>query len=249
MRTYAWMRLTAISALFWVTSCDSSNSGGSVDCTPGEVGTCQGSGFCTGTHVCNAEGNAWSACTCGTSAGESPATRSQCTPICERSAAECGNDLAECTQGCVQLLAYTECSGQLSAWLSCLDAQPDICVESQDCDSALSVFSTCAASNSDTTCPFVDDGECDEPEGTGFCPEGSDVADCSSSTTCPFVGDGECDEPEGTGFCPEGSDVADCGACVEGSVGNTCWPCDGECDEPEGTGLCGVGSDQFDCAL
>ncbi len=30
----------------------------------------------------------------------------------------------------------------------------------------------------DGTCQWTDDGECDEPEGTGLCPEGSDVADC-----------------------------------------------------------------------
>jgi hypothetical protein len=28
------------------------------------------------------------------------------------------------------------------------------------------------------TCPFTNDGECDEPEGTGNCAEGTDVADC-----------------------------------------------------------------------
>lgn len=30
-------------------------------------------------------------------------------------------------------------------------------------------------------CPFVDDAECDEPEGTGLCAEGTDPLDCSSS--------------------------------------------------------------------
>lgn len=28
------------------------------------------------------------------------------------------------------------------------------------------------------SCEWTNDGECDEPEGTGLCPEGSDVADC-----------------------------------------------------------------------
>jgi hypothetical protein len=55
-------------------------------------------------------------------------------------------------------------------------------------------------------CPYTEDNECDEPEGTGWCPEGSDTVDC----TCPYTQDGDCDEPEGTGLCPEGSDPYDC---------------------------------------
>ncbi len=39
-----------------------------------------------------------------------------------------------------------------------------------------------------TTCPFEDDGKCDEPQGTGLCPQDSDPSDCdelgtSSSTS------------------------------------------------------------------
>jgi hypothetical protein len=66
-------------------------------------------------------------------------------------------------------------------------------------------------------CPGFGDGTCDEPEGTGLCPEGTDPLDCGGFTTgttggdvCPYVEDGECDEPEGTGLCPEGTDVVDC---------------------------------------
>jgi|GEM_PF-2141776 len=33
-------------------------------------------------------------------------------------------------------------------------------------------------STGSTSCEYTNDGECDEPEGTGFCPEGSDTADC-----------------------------------------------------------------------
>ena len=28
------------------------------------------------------------------------------------------------------------------------------------------------------SCPYTGDGECDEPEGTGICPEGTDPGDC-----------------------------------------------------------------------
>ena len=58
------------------------------------------------------------------------------------------------------------------------------------------------------SCEWTNDGECDEPEGTDLCPEGSDTNDCA--TTCRWTYDGECDEPEGTGLCPEGSDAYDC---------------------------------------
>lgn len=30
------------------------------------------------------------------------------------------------------------------------------------------------------TCPYTNDGECDEPEGLNVCPEGSDVVDCAN---------------------------------------------------------------------
>jgi hypothetical protein len=47
---------------------------------------------------------------------------------------------------------------------------------------------------------------CDEPEGSGTCPEGSDPTDCF----CATKNNGVCNEPEGTDTCPEGSDSPDC---------------------------------------
>jgi hypothetical protein len=61
-------------------------------------------------------------------------------------------------------------------------------------------------------CPSRQDGKCDEPEGTGLCPEGTDAEDCRTVPgDCAYEDDGRCDEPEGTGFCPEDSDPVDCG--------------------------------------
>lgn len=37
----------------------------------------------------------------------------------------------------------------------------------------------CVLDNSDGTCPFEDDDECDDPTGTSLCPAGTDLADCS----------------------------------------------------------------------
>ena len=81
-------------------------------------------------------------------------------------------------------------------------------------------------------CPYTNDGDCDEPNGLGFCAWGTDVADCSNpnsnfgngsgymggTTTggtglmnpCPYTNDGDCDEPNGLGLCAWGTDVADC---------------------------------------
>lgn len=41
-----------------------------------------------------------------------------------------------------------------------------------------------------TPCPFESNGECDEPEGTGLCVEGSDPADCTGSGTTGSTTDG-----------------------------------------------------------
>jgi hypothetical protein len=86
-------------------------------------------------------------------------------------------------------------------------------------------------------CATVGDGQCDEPEGTGLCPEGTDPVDCIDAS-CPSTNNGQCDEPEGTGLCPDGTDIADCNCPLTN---------DGECDEPEGTGFCPEGTDAVDC--
>ncbi|AUX42558.1 latent transforming growth factor beta-binding protein [Sorangium cellulosum] len=92
----------------------------------------------------------------------------------------------------------------------------------------------------DESCPTAGDGVCDEAQGTGLCPTGTDPADCLSY--CPYTGNGKCDGPEGSGLCPPGTDVDDC----------KLPPCeyteDGTCDEPEGTDRCVEGTDVVDCA-
>jgi hypothetical protein len=51
-------------------------------------------------------------------------------------------------------------------------ASCDAELESTACDN---VYENCPAEE----CAFTDDGECDEPEGTDFCDEGTDVNDCA----------------------------------------------------------------------
>jgi len=70
---------------------------------------------------------------------------------------------------------------------------------------------------------YIGDNECDEAQGTGICPAGSDTADC----TCATENNGTCD----AGItCPARSDPADC--CTD--PGNLC-SFDTECC---GTALC-----------
>ncbi|MBX7077536.1 MAG: hypothetical protein K1X88_00030 [Nannocystaceae bacterium] len=148
-----------------------------------------------------------------------------------------------------------------------------VCNASQTCVDAPAV--ACGIPDAVGFCLYRDDGVCDEPEGTGYCEEGTDPFDCGG--ICPTQFDGVCDEPEGSGTCDEGSDPFDCGggdstggggestgavtsldptatATVTDTASDTSTgggPCpyagDGECDEPEGSGLCPEGTDPLDC--
>ena len=87
-------------------------------------------------------------------------------------------------------------------------------------------------------CPYVGDGDCDEPNGLNLCAWGTDALDCSNPNSnyaggagyaagiyaggqpappptpvpasCPYVNDGDCDEPNGLNLCPWGTDAVDC---------------------------------------
>lgn len=95
-------------------------------------------------------------------------------------------------------------------------------------------------------CIFTNDDECDESEGTGACPEGSDVADCAGGGggACPpaWVNDGECDDVSVGGPCPLGSDGNDCdGGGFECFIDQDCAPgelCDFGVCRPDVPGAC-----------
>ncbi len=84
------------------------------------------------------------------------------------------------------------------------------------CDEGLLCFGgLCAAPQ---PCPFTEDGDCDEPRGSGNCFEGTDSFDCCA--TQPDV----CEERSADGACPDGADPQDCagessseGSSTEGS--------------------------------
>jgi hypothetical protein len=164
-------------------------------------------------------------------------------------AVRCGDTTAaECLSGCNTLYGMGgECRTAMDTLAQCVRTYSNDCAaaETSCSDEATVLITACEGGGGE--CPYTDDGECDEPEGLGFCPEGTDVNDCSGGGTCPYTEDGDCDEPEGLGLCPEGTDQVDC-AC-QNSPGNTCmFACDMECDEGNGTGLCPAGSDASDCA-
>jgi hypothetical protein len=85
-------------------------------------------------------------------------------------------------------------------------------------------------------CQYANDGTCDEPQGSGECPAGSDTTDCAGVVReCQYIGDGECDEGGTTGYCPAGSDTADC--CENGQPRET-----------DGAGAA-IDASQVDCSV
>ncbi|WP_146636240.1 hypothetical protein [Nioella nitratireducens] len=97
----------------------------------------------------------------------------------------------------------------------------------------LSLSGTSAMAQLYNPCPYTNDGDCDEPNGLGYCDWGTDTADCSNPNSnfgagasggnsggyssggglynpCPYTNDGDCDEPNGLGYCDWGTDTNDC---------------------------------------
>jgi len=95
-------------------------------------------------------------------------------------------------------------------------------------------------------CPtrWLNDGDCDEPNGLGNCAYGTDTADCSNPGANYGGGSGYGTGPMPTP--PPGGDTATPGG---GYLLNPCPHLnDGDCDEPEGLGLCAEGTDVVDCS-
>lgn len=101
-------------------------------------------------------------------------------------------------------------------------------------------------------CPWPSDGQCDEPEGTDFCVEGSDPQDCGVGTClAPCDDDTDCFGPGATTVCLATASGSVCmpPACRDDcfSAGLACqttdWSCsDAFCTDP-GSGDGGPGAD------
>ncbi|HRI70634.1 MAG TPA: hypothetical protein PK156_40660, partial [Polyangium sp.] len=127
--------------------------------------------------------------------------RCDCEACTDEERTDCDTDLGDLSfrarnKSCLDpYLAYVVClidNGQCTS---------GVYVETA-CDGAKTILDNCLVTPS---CPFTNNGVCDEPQGTGQCASGSDSNDCNGFS-CPFTNNGVCDEPQGTAQCPPGSD-------------------------------------------
>jgi hypothetical protein len=187
------------------------------ECNDDEVcddGECRSAG--SGSGGTSAGGTSGSGGSVAGSGGSSVGGSSSCEVFCDWSDA-CSDTLpADCRVGCqASWNMGGECRTAIDRLAPCLAANGGDCAAVTETCSAQSEALLTACSTSD--CPYTNDGECDEPEGLDYCPEGSDVNDCanpcidgSAGNTCVFACDEECDEPSGTDFCTPGTDTYDC---------------------------------------
>lgn len=154
------------------------------------------------------------------SGGTGGGTTGTCATLCQWSVG-CGfSTAAECTPACEDIYAIGgTCRSALDAYTQCIRSNSSNCNAGMTTGPCYSLGESFVnACTGDEACPFTLDGECDEPEGTNLCPEGTDAVDCSSTCvegsagdTCVWACDYECDEPD---LCAPGTDSSDCGGGV-----------------------------------
>lgn len=124
-----------------------------------------------------------------------------------------------------------------------LDACQAGCTSPAECGDGLTcVNGQCVPA----TCSYTNDGQCDEPEGTGLCQEGTDVADCSAPDCTPAGSTCEsgldcCPDHTCVTFSPES--ILCAFNCTSGAdcASECCAPLEGAgsvCASPELCGLC-----------
>ena len=131
----------------------------------------------------------------------------------------CDSDtIGECVDGVKESQDYVEsygCGDEFDAWAQCVE-NDGVCKEdggygTSKCDDESDAIDDCINNSTGTSsgegtgsgggdCPYTYDGECDEPEGTALCPEGSDYADCYDSSSS--TGSTGCDY---SGYCGDSS--------------------------------------------
>ncbi len=144
--------------------------------------------------------------------------------------------IGQCVDDVKEAQDYVEsygCGDEFDAWAECMEDE-GVCKDdgeygSVKCDDESQAIDDCINGSSGSggggtgsgggDCPYTYDGECDEPEGTGLCPEGSDYGDCydsssstgatTTSTTSSSSGSSGCD---GSGTC--GDSTSGCIGCA-----------------------------------
>ncbi len=151
----------------------------------------------TTTDATTTDATATDATTGTTSTGEGSTG-----PTCELGTEQCGcSETFTCNVGLTCLL--DTCVPCDAGTLAC-PCHYDEGAEEGTCDEGLYCFGgLCAAPQ---PCPYLMDGQCDEPQGSGACLIGTDAFDCCA--TMPDV----CEEQSQGGRCPDGSDPDDCAA-------------------------------------
>lgn len=183
--------------------------------------------------------------TSGTTATSLPPTlpgTSTSTGAVDSSSGSSSSEGPACRVGSLDCGCYPDfsCDQALSCLLdTCVPCEPGTlncpCIEDPGaevgtCEDELNCFGGLCVNPQ--PCPFLRDGVCDEPRGTGFCLQGTDIYDC-----CPTMS-GVCEEPRAGGPCDEGSDPEDC-----------CPVMPGVCEELSAGGPCPNGSDPEDCGM
>ncbi len=172
----------------------------------------------TGAMTTSASGDTPGSST-GPGTTESSSTSDSSTgPTCELGSEGCGCQLdftCDAGLGC----ALNECLPCPAGTFNCpcdpRGGDPGTCEGDLSCQGGLCVGGQ--------PCPFLENGTCDEPEGTGVCFPGTDAYDC-----CAVVPD-LCEERSAGGRCPDGSDPQDCESSGTDSTSG------GETDGPDAT--------------
>lgn len=205
----AWLVLTPLFALvgvrrrralsFAVLAGCSSPSGGAQE-TGTSTSTTEPDPTATATTSTSSDATSTSTSTdesSGTTVGESSTG-----PACEVGTLRCScNESFDCNEGLTCMLdTCIPCeTGTITCPCHFDEGQRD-----GECDEGLYCFGgLCAAPQ---PCPFLRDGQCDEPRGSGKCLIGTDDFDCCATM------DDVCEEASQGGACPDGSDPDDCGA-------------------------------------
>jgi Trypsin len=149
-----------------------------------------------------------------TSTGESSSTSADSSstgPSCEVGTLSCSCSATfECQDGLTCML--DTCIPCETGTITC-PCHFDEGARVGECDEGLYCFGGLCASPQ--PCPFVMDGTCDEPRGSGVCLIGTDSFDCCA--TRPDV----CEEASQGGPCPDGSDPIDCGSATSSESGSS----------------------------